>query len=71
MPYTEYADQKESSRRHYVAKYSDNPAFAEAERERQRKLYEANRERIIARVLARRKELQSEKARATVKKKRK
>lgn len=61
MPYTDPDKHREWVREKYRKQYNSDPAYAEKERERQRKLYEANREKIIARVIARRKALQAAK----------
>ena len=57
MPYADPAQQRAVKARFEREKYRQDPSHAEAERQRQRELYAANRERIIARVLARRAEL--------------
>lgn len=54
MPYADIEEKRESMRDRYAERYVAEPGFAEREKERQRKIYEANREKIIARVLARR-----------------
>ena len=55
MPYADKDKHREVVRRNYRINYLTDAAFAEKERERQRKHYEANREKIIARVIAQRK----------------
>lgn len=62
MPYANPDRQRSAKARFERRKYRENPVHAEAEKERQRKLYAANRERIIARVLARRAELRAAQA---------
>lgn len=57
MPHANPIEWKRSKRDRYADRYAAEPGFADAEKERQRKIYEANRDRIIARVLARRAEL--------------
>lgn len=54
MPYANIEEKRHSMRGRYHFRYLAEPGFAEKEKERQRKNYEANREKIIARVLARR-----------------
>ena len=54
MPFANNEEAKESKRDRYKWRWDNEPGFAEKERERARKNYELNRERIIARVIARR-----------------
>ena len=61
MPFASIRKKRIYDRELYKDKYSTDAKFAEAERERQRKLYEANREKIIARVMARRAALKAAK----------
>lgn len=62
MPYADKEKHRERVRSNYRIAYLTDPAFAEKERERQRKHYEANREKIIARVMARRKAKKAQEA---------
>jgi hypothetical protein len=60
MPYASDDKKREVTLANYKSKYHSDPEFAKKERERQRKLYEKNREKIIARVLKRRAEKSKE-----------
>ncbi len=59
MPYADEERHKKAMRDQYRFRYLTEPGFDAAERERQRKIYEANREKIIARVMKRRAELRA------------
>ncbi len=61
MPYADYKKTLKKYREDYQEKYQNDPKFVEAEKERARAYYEANREKVIARVLARRAELKAAK----------
>jgi hypothetical protein len=61
MPYAEKKDYRKSHRERFAAQYDADPKFREAEAARKASWYQQNREKVIAKVLARRAEIKNAK----------
>ncbi len=64
MPYADIEQKRASMRDRYKERYDTEKGFAKKESKRKATWYEKNREKVIARVLARRAELNAAKRKA-------
>jgi len=67
MPYADIEQKRESMRERYKFRYLTEKGFAKKESKRKATWYEKNREKVIARVLARRAEMNAAKAKEKAK----